>query len=118
MLAINLYNSNFLRGLMGRSCEVSLGAASAASAPSTAATSVCARLGLMQPFARLASCLLGTIVELFECLQHPSGVVFLAWSRLVFLPSLSALVSCSLCRFLKPSLPSQVVAFRTRQLQP
>jgi hypothetical protein len=52
MLAIDLYNSNFLGELMGRPRGVSLGAASAASAPSTAATSVCARLGFDAAFCK------------------------------------------------------------------
>jgi hypothetical protein len=52
MLAINSYYSNFLVGLMGRPREVSLGAVSAASAPSTAATSVPPRLGFDAAFCK------------------------------------------------------------------
>jgi hypothetical protein len=50
MLAINLYYSNFLRGLIRRLRKVSLGVALAASALSIVATLVRARLGFDAAF--------------------------------------------------------------------
>jgi hypothetical protein len=87
MPAINLYYSNFFGGLMGRPRKVSLGGGLGAAStvqpqrhlqqPQQYAHAWI----LMQPFARLASCLFGTLVELFESLQRSPGVVFPAWPQ-------------------------------------
>jgi hypothetical protein len=68
---------------------------------------------LMQPFTRLASCLFGTIVELFGCLQCCVLVVFASWLRCAVQPPHHVSVSSPLSTFVAPPLPLQVTAFYT-----